>query len=280
MKSYGITMVGALVAIMFGCHVSVDDYCDDDDDWDDDEEPCETHIHSDTTSTTGGSTTTVGAGGGSSNVSVTTGGASSGSGGSGGNAVASGGSAAGGSDSGGTGGASATGGNAGSVSGTGGGTVDGGDGGSVSDGSTTGAAGESSTSATSTSGSACTDCMTPDKTSCLWGTTTMDACCTADVLVDIAAQGCAGVDLTLREFALEEACDGGHYQVSYQCCLIPQDTCTERSARLEVCVAEDVLMSLAEQWCGETGQVVADILPGDECADGTSQSVQATCCGE
>ena len=108
----------------------------------------------------------------------------------------------------------------------------------------------------------------------------MLACCTADVLVDVAAQACAGVGLGLSDFLLEEACDGGHLTVSYQCCKAPAAACSERSAALEVCVGEDILMTLAEQWCGESGQSVVDFQPGDACDEGGFHSLSTTCCSD
>lgn len=257
MRASGLRLVGLAALLAFGCQIDVDEYCGDDEEWDDDDEHCE--IHSDTTTTVSGSGGTGGTSSdGDSSVStygatVTTVGSTSGGTGYG------------------VGGSSDTGstsaGDSASAGGSGG-----------ASGATSSTDGSSST-ATTTDGAPCASCGDPPpQSTCLWGSATMEACCTADVLVDVAAQDCAGLELDLADFVLEQACDGGHLSVSYQCCKDPVEACSVRSAALETCVSTDILMALAEQWCAETGRSVAEFVPSEACEDGSYRGLSATCC--
>lgn len=250
MKLYAIALIGSLATLPLACHIDVDDYCGDDDDWDNDDEPCETHIHADTTD---------GSGSGTGGATVTT--TTSGSTGAGGGASAG---SDGSSASGGTGGTNSSGTSASS--------------GGASNGSAT-SAGATAGEAGSGSNGLCEDCMPlPDGASCLWGTTEMDSCCGVDVLVDVAAEECDAFGLVLSDFTLEQACAGGHEQVSYQCCREDASRCSDEQISLDACVSENVLATLAEQVCSDAGQAVSSMSVGDACGDDTYQSLDVTCC--
>ncbi len=251
MKLYTLACLGALSTMFAACHINVDD-CGDDDWDDDDDQPCEKHVHADTTSTTGASVSSSGGAG------ATTGSGGSGSGGSGSGGSGSGGSGSGGSGSGGSG--------------------------SDAAGGSTGSSGSASATSDGSAGDAgapavCSSCSDqPETRACLWGSASLDSCCGVEVLVEAAAEGCTDYGLQLASFELEDACNGGHHRVSYQCCR-DSDSCTERSVTLDACVGEAVLASLADDKCLDTGEQAVDLNLTDACGDGTFQSVDFACCG-
>ena len=254
MKAYAIAFLGSLGLLMMGCNIEVDD-CGDDDWDDDDDKPCETHVHSDTTTTSSGSS---GGSGGTGSGGASDSGGSSGSGGSG-----VGGGSGGGNGSGGSGGANGSGGSGGNGSG---GSASGGSS-AGSDAVTTGAAG------------ACNDCNPlPAGENCLWGVQKMDSCCSVDVLVDVAAQGCADYGLELSDFVLQDACSGGHRQVDFQCCKAEMSGCTTEEVELEACVGEGIVADLAEQVCSDSGQQLSSFEAIQGCGADTYQGVEVTCC--
>ena len=257
MKAYAIAFLGSLGLMMMGCNIEVDD-CGDDDWDDDDDQPCETHVHSDSTtvSSTSDGSGTGGSGGSGAGGSSSSGGSSGSGGGSGGSGGSGGG---GGGNSGGSGGTGAGG------NGSGGNAHGGASAGS--DVTTTGAAG------------ACDDCNPlPNGESCLWGVQKMDSCCGVDVLVDVAAQGCADYGLELSDFVLQDSCSGGHRQVDYQCCKIGMSGCTTEVVALEACVGEGIVADLAEQICADSGQELSSFEPSQACGADTYQGVEVTCC--
>lgn len=265
MKAYAIAFLGSLGLLMMGCNIEVDDCGEDDWDDDDDQQPCETHVHSDTSSTS--STTTVS---GSSGSSGGSGGAGSGgSGSTGGGPSDSGGSS-------GSGSGSGDGSGSGNGSGGSGGTASSGNG---SGGSANGGASTGSDSASTGAAGACDDCSPlPDGESCLWGVQKMDSCCGVDVLVDVAAQGCADYGLELSDFVLQDSCSGGHRQVDFQCCKTGMNGCTTESVALEACVGEGIVTDLAEQVCADMGQDLSSFEPSQACGADTYQGVEVTCC--
>lgn len=256
MKAYAIAFLGSIGLLMMGCNIEVDD-CGDDDWDDDDDKPCETHVHADTTSTSStGSGSSGGSGGTGSGGSSDTGG-SSGSGGSG---------------VGGSGSGNGSG-------GSGGGNGSGGSGGSGSGGSASGGSSAGSDAVTTGAAGACDDCNPlPAGENCLWGVQKMDSCCGVDVLVDVAAQGCADYGLELSDFVLQDSCSGGHRQVDFQCCKAEMSGCTTEEVELEACVGEGIVADLAEQVCSDSGQQLSSFEAILGCGADTYQGVEVTCC--
>lgn len=191
MKALALIWIGSFGMAVAACHVDVDEHCDEKDHgWDDDDDrPCETHVHKDTT------TTTTGSGGGSSGS-----GGTESSGSSGGSSAGSGGKTS------------------GPSSGTDGGSV-GGSGGTGAQGGVGGSAGAGGEGTGGTDGEPCSSCGDPEPEACLWGTSTMEACCSLEVLAEVAEEECDSYGLKLAELRLEKSCTDGHRQVSYQCCL-------------------------------------------------------------
>lgn len=261
MKAYAIAFLGSLGLAMMGCNIEVDE-CGDDGWDDDDDRPCEKHVHSDTS------------------VTTTSDGPSSGSGGSGTGGTGSGGSSGGGPSS--AGGSSGSGGGdgaGGSGAGNGSGGGDG-SGGASSNGGGSGGGGTSGGSdATNGAAGACTDCNPlPDGDKCLWGVQKMDSCCSVGVLVDEAAQECAGYGLELSDFVLQDSCSGGHRQIDYQCCKTGMSECSTEEVALEACVGEGIVTDIAEQVCADVGQELSSFEPRQACGADTYQGVEVTCC--
>jgi hypothetical protein len=106
----------------------------------------------------------------------------------------------------------------------------------------------------------------------------MDSCCSADVLVDVAAEECQSYGLLLSDFVLENACSSGHQQVDYQCCRAEMSGCSTQEVSLEACVGEGVLSALAEEVCADLGQELTSAEPSQECGADSYQGVVVTCC--
>ena len=248
MKALTLALIGSLGMAVAACHVNVDDHCDEDEhDWDDDDDqPCETHIHQDTNTATGSGGNPAGAGGTASSA------------GSGGSSAGSGGETTGSSSSGG-------------ASGDGSGSTSTGAGGS---GGSAGAGGEDPGGST---GEPCSDCAEHEPAACLWGSSSMEACCSLEVLADVAAEECDSYGLMLADFRLEESCAGGHRQVSYQCCL-DDAQCAMETVTLESCIGDAALATMAEQICADGGRVVLDLSFADACAEGSHRSAAFACC--
>lgn len=106
----------------------------------------------------------------------------------------------------------------------------------------------------------------------------MDSCCSIDVLVDVAAQGCADYGLELSDFVLQDSCSGGHRQVDFQCCKAEMSACTTEEVELEACVGEGIVADLAEQVCSDSGQQLSSFEAIQACGGDTYQGVEVTCC--